>query len=62
MNQLVIEADSETETGSVTLGRKENLIEIYQDNGRAFPPTLYLSHQQAEQLRDRLIGLFEVEK
>lgn len=48
--------------GAVTLTRIMGQLEISQDNDRAFPPTLYLTNAQAEQLRDYLNNLFEVEK
>lgn len=50
------------DSGAVKLELKEGMVEISQDNGRVFPPTLYLTQEQAEQLRDQLINLFEVEK
>ena len=62
MTEVVIPKDEELDAGAVTLEFKKGVVEISQDNGRVFPPTLYLSQQQAEQLRDQLINLFEVEK
>lgn len=60
MTDVVIPLDSDC--GAVTLTRILGQLEISQDNGRAFPPTLYLTNAQAEQLRDYLNNLFEVEK
>ncbi len=60
MTGVVILADEDC--GAVTLNRIMGQLEISQDNGRAFPPTLYLTNGQAEQLRDYLNNLFEVEK
>ena len=62
MTEVVIPKDEELDVSAVTLEFKKGVVEISQDNDRAFPPTLYLSQQQAEQLRDQLINLFEVEK
>lgn len=65
MTPIVIPEDEKEgvfEVGAVTIQLKDDLVEISQDNGRVFPPTLFLSQQQAEQLRDQLINLFEVEK
>jgi len=52
----------EDDCGAVTLNRIMGQLEISQDNGRAFPPTIYLTNAQAEQLRDYLNDLFDVEK
>lgn len=62
MTEVVIPKDAEFEVGAITLEFKKGMVEISQDNDRVFPPTLFLSQQQAEQLRDQLINLFEVEK
>ena len=53
---------SDEDCGAVTLNRIMGQLEISQDNDRAFPPTLYLTNVQAEQLRDYLNDLFDVEK
>ena len=60
MTGVVILADEDC--GAVTLNRIMGQLEISQDNGRAFPPTIYLTNAQAEQLRDYLNDLFDVEK
>ena len=62
MTEVVIPKDEELDVGAVTLEFKKGVVEISQDNDRAFPPTLYLTNTQAEQLRDYLNNLFEVEK